>query len=103
MEIILAIVVGILTAGGLYLLLEARAFPMLIGTLLLSHAATLVLLASGGVSVRRTAIVRSYIPVSADPVPQALVLAFLAVTFSLTVVAMAILVARAWPGKGEDR
>jgi multicomponent K+:H+ antiporter subunit C len=47
MEALLAIAVGVLSACGVFLILRARTFPVLLGLTLLSYAVNLFLFASG--------------------------------------------------------
>ena len=47
MEILIAGVIGLLTACGVYLLLRARSFTVVLGLALLSYAVNLFLLAMG--------------------------------------------------------
>jgi multisubunit Na+/H+ antiporter MnhB subunit len=47
MEALLAIAIGVLTACGVFLILRARTFPVLLGLTLLSYAVNLFLFASG--------------------------------------------------------
>lgn len=97
MTIAIAAVTGLLFGSGVYLLLRRSAVRMLFGLVLLTHAANLLVFASGG-------IVRGEPPVvqpdtgrlaegAADPLPQALVLTAIVIGFGLIVFA-AVLVAR---------
>jgi multisubunit Na+/H+ antiporter MnhC subunit len=47
MEIVVASSIGVLTAGGVYLLLRLRTFPVILGLALLSYAVNVFLFASG--------------------------------------------------------
>ena len=47
MELLFALVIGALTASGVYLLLRARTFPVIMGITLLSYGVNLFLFATG--------------------------------------------------------
>ncbi|HEJ5162647.1 NADH-quinone oxidoreductase subunit K, partial [Pseudomonas aeruginosa] len=47
MEALFAITLGLLTASGVYLLLRARTFPVVLGLTLISYAVNLFLFAMG--------------------------------------------------------
>ena len=47
MEFALATAIGVLTGGGVYLLLRARTFDVILGLTLLSYATNLLIFSSG--------------------------------------------------------
>ncbi|HSP58641.1 MAG TPA: Na+/H+ antiporter subunit C [Halomonas sp.] len=83
MELLYAITLGVLTSCGIYLLLRARTFTVILGLTLLSHAVNLYLFASGRLVSSAPAIV-GLADHSADPVPQALVLTAIVIGFAMT-------------------
>ncbi|MDZ7853186.1 MAG: Na+/H+ antiporter subunit C [Halomonas sp.] len=83
MELLYAITLGVLTTCGVYLLLRARTFTVILGLTLLSHAVNLYLFASGRLVAGAPAIV-GLTPESADPLPQALVLTAIVIGFAMT-------------------
>jgi multicomponent K+:H+ antiporter subunit C len=83
MEALFALTLGILTASGVYLLLRARTFPVVMGLTLISYAVNLFLLAMGRLSTGIPAIIgqsQGY----TDPLPQALVLTAIVIGFAMT-------------------
>ena len=74
MELLVASAIGILTAGGLYLTLRLRTFPVILGVSLLTYAVNVFLFASGRLTVAAPPILRDGVDVYTDPLPQALVL-----------------------------
>ncbi|MBD8020266.1 sodium:proton antiporter [Brevibacterium gallinarum] len=91
---ILAVTVGVLTAGGVYLLLQRSMVRAVFGLTLISHAANFALLASGVPAWRGEPLAdRTDIAVSADPLPQAFVLTAIVITLAVTIfmLAMAVL------------
>lgn len=83
MELVFALVIGTLTATGVYLLLRARTFPVVMGLTLLSYGVNLFLFSSGRLATGQQPILgstESY----ADPLPQALVLTAIVIGFAMT-------------------
>jgi multicomponent K+:H+ antiporter subunit C len=93
----LALGIGVLTAAGLYLLLRARTFSLILGLTLLSYAANLLIFASGRLSRGMPPLVLAGTQDHADPLPQALVLTAIVIAFGMT----AFLVALALRAKGD--
>lgn len=81
-----AITAGVLAAGGVYLLLQRQMLRVILGFVLLAHAANLVLMAAGGTS-RRTEPFGTPEDLStvADPLPQAFVLTAIVIAFAITI------------------
>jgi multicomponent Na+:H+ antiporter subunit C len=53
MEVLLAIVVGVLYANGLYLMMRRNLIQLIIGLGLLRHGANLLIFTGGGLPLRR--------------------------------------------------
>lgn len=83
MELLLASAIALLTAAGVYLLLRARTFPVVLGLTFLSYAVNLFIFSAGGVRVGQAPIVGASIA-PADPLPQALVLTAIVIGFAMT-------------------
>jgi multicomponent K+:H+ antiporter subunit C len=102
METLLSLVIGVLTACGVYLLLRAQTFPVVLGLTLLSYAVNLFLFASGRLVEGRPPIIVAGQTGYADPLPQALVLTAIVIGFAMTAfVIMLALKARAELGTDE--
>ena len=87
MEIVVASTTGVLTAGGVYLLLRLRTFPVILGLALLSYAVNVFLFSSGRLSIDQSPILSPYGEETyADPLPQALVLTAIVISFGMTAV-----------------
>ncbi|EXJ17068.1 Na+/H+ antiporter subunit C [Imhoffiella purpurea] len=84
MEVLMSAMIGVLTSIGIYLILRARTFPLVIGLTLLSYAVNLFLFASGRLGVGQPAIVSDSSMGYADPLPQALVLTAIVISFAMT-------------------
>ncbi len=91
MEALVASAVAILTAGGVYLILRLRAFPVIVGLALLSYAVNVFLFATGRLAVNAPPILQKYgDPAYTDPLPQALVLTAIVISFGMTAVLVMI-------------
>jgi multicomponent K+:H+ antiporter subunit C len=99
MELLFAIVIGVLTGCGVYLTLRARTFPVVVGLTLLSYAVNLFLFSSGRLT-GQAPIVTGQGPYT-DPLPQALVLTAIVIGFALTAFLM-VLALRNLAEKGHD-
>lgn len=87
MEFIVASSVGALTAAGIYLILRLRAFSTILGLALLSYAVNVFLFASGRLAIDLPPILSPYGEASyTDPLPQALVLTAIVISFGMTAV-----------------
>ena len=85
MELVLALGIGILTGSGIWLILRPRTFQVIVGLSLLSYAVNLFIFAMAGA----TADPSSY----ADPLPQALVLTAIVISFAMTALLLVVLLA----------
>ncbi|MFO7604556.1 MAG: Na+/H+ antiporter subunit C [Gammaproteobacteria bacterium] len=84
MEALLALVIGVLTACGVYLALRARTFPVVLGLTLLSYAVNLFLFSMGRLTIGQPPIIDATAAGYADPLPQALVLTAIVISFAMT-------------------
>ncbi len=84
MESLIALLVGVLTTCGVYLLLRAQTFSLVLGLTLLSYAVNLFLFASGRLVVGRPPVIGAGPAGYADPLPQALVLTAIVIGFAMT-------------------
>ncbi len=91
MEFLVASAVGVLTACGVYLVLRFRTFPVILGLSLLSYATNVFLFATGRLALNMPPILNKYAEVSyTDPLPQALVLTAIVISFGMTAVVVMI-------------
>ncbi|MEN1944082.1 Na+/H+ antiporter subunit C [Luteimonas sp. MJ293] len=94
MEFALATAIGTLTAGGVYLLLRARTFDVILGLTLLSYAANLTIFSSGRLVVGKPPVlldgVEATLANHADPLPQALVLTAIVIAFATTAITVVV-------------
>lgn len=91
MELLVASAIGTMTAGGVYLMLRLRTFPVILGLALLSYAVNVFLFSSGRLSIDMSPILSKYgDPSYSDPLPQALVLTAIVISFGMTAVLVMI-------------
>ncbi|MFN3338236.1 MAG: sodium:proton antiporter [Dietzia sp.] len=82
----LAISVGVLMAGFVFLVLQRGMVRVILGFILLSHAAHLTLMAAGGASRREAPLVADPDPaLTSDGLPQAFVLTAIVIAFAITI------------------
>ena len=105
MEIILAFVIGGLFAAGIYMLLRRSLLKLLIGLALLSHAANLLIFTAAKLTRGRPPVIDMAETVLeapfADPLPQALILTAIVISFGVIAFALA-LAFRAYRSIGTD-
>ena len=94
MGLLLAVTAGALFAAGIYMLLRRSLVKVLVGLLLLSYAVNLLLFNSAPLIPARPPLLPagSLAPpeVYADPVPQALILTAIVISFGVTAFAVAL-------------
>ncbi|GAB1581160.1 MULTISPECIES: Na+/H+ antiporter subunit C [Phyllobacteriaceae] len=97
MELIVALAIGILTASGIWLLLRPRTFQVIIGLSLISYAVNLFIFAMGRLRLGAPPVLVS--PgvgdpgLYDDPLPQALVLTAIVISFAMTALFLVVLLA----------
>jgi multicomponent K+:H+ antiporter subunit C len=84
MELLISLIIGVLTASGVYLSLRGRTFPVVLGLTFLSYAVNLFLLVMGRLTIGNPPIITDGITQYADPLPQALVLTAIVISFGMT-------------------
>lgn len=100
MEAIAALTLAVLVTCGVYLVLRARTFPVVLGLSLLSYAVNLFLFFTGRLVTGAPPLAGSNLP-TADPLPQALVLTAIVIGFGMTAFVV-ILALRARGELGND-
>jgi multicomponent K+:H+ antiporter subunit C len=83
MELLFSLALGVLVSSGVYLLMRARIYPVVMGLTLISYAVNLFLFAMGRLRTG-TATVIGKSAEYGDPVPQALVLTAIVIGFAMT-------------------
>ncbi|AXH99683.1 Na(+)/H(+) antiporter subunit C [Sporosarcina sp. PTS2304] len=86
MELLLAIVIGVLFTAAVYLILSRSLLKIILGTGLLSHGAHLLILTMGGLGGTAPPVLADGVTDFADPLPQALILTAIVISFGVTAV-----------------
>jgi multicomponent Na+:H+ antiporter subunit C len=96
MTLIMSLVIGALFTGGLYMILRRSLVRIIVGLLLLSNAINLMIFTTGQLTPGRPPLIPldadQITPPFADPLPQALVLTAIVISFG--VIAFAIVLIR---------
>jgi multicomponent K+:H+ antiporter subunit C len=96
-EAVLSVGIGALAGSGVWLILRARTFQVIIGLSLMSYAVNLFILAMGRLRVGAPPILAERAAGDsaqyADPLPQALVLTAIVISFATTALFLVVLMA----------
>ncbi len=91
MEFLVASAIGLLTSAGIYLVLRRRTFPVIMGLSFLTYAVNVFLFSTGRLAINAPPILNKYKDVPyTDPLPQALVLTAIVISFGMTAVIVMI-------------
>ena len=103
MELLLAVVAGVLYAGGVYLMLRRRLAQLIIGLVLLSNGSNVLILAAAGVTRAKPPLIVAgqALEPFADPVPQSLILTAIVIGFGVLAFAL-VLAHRVQHSTGSD-
>jgi multicomponent K+:H+ antiporter subunit C len=101
MELLVASAIGLLTTAGIYLLLRGRTLPVIVGLTFLSYAVNVFLFSMGRLAVDQPPIVSTDRTSYADPLPQALVLTAIVISFGMTAL-IVVLSLRSYLETGSD-
>jgi len=85
-EFLVSSAVGVMAASGIYLILRARTFSVVLGLTMLSYAVNVFLFSMGRLAVNRPAVIAEQALGYSDPLPQALVLTAIVIGFGMTAV-----------------
>ena len=95
MEFILSMTIGVLAAAGVWLALRPRTFQVVMGFSLLAYAVNLFIFSIGSLSIGQEPIVVPGRPADllhyTDPLPQALVLTAIVISFATTALFLVLL------------
>ncbi len=90
MEWLIATVIAVLTGCGVLLTLRARTFPVVLGVTLLAYAVNVFLFAMGRLQSGVPAVIDPAAKGYTDPLPQALVLTAIVISFGMTAFVIAL-------------
>ncbi len=105
MEIVLAIMIGVLYAAGIYMILRRSMVKLILGIILLGNGANLLIFLLGRITKGSPPLIPTdlytFSEAYADPLPQALILTAIVISFGLQSFAI-VLVKRAYKVVGTD-
>jgi multicomponent Na+:H+ antiporter subunit C len=103
MELLLAIVAGVLYASGVYLMLRRRLGQLIIGLALLSNGSNILILSAAGVTRGKPPLISAGMTADqfADPVPQSLILTAIVIGFGVLAFSL-VLAHRVHQSAGSD-
>ena len=101
MEALFAIVIGVLVACGIYLILRARTFTVVLGLTLFGYAVNVFLFATGRLVIDSAPLALPSVVSPPDPLPQALVLTAIVIGFGMTAYVV-VLALKAYSELGSD-
>jgi multicomponent Na+:H+ antiporter subunit C len=101
MSVVMAAMIAVLFGAGTYLLLQRALTRIVLGLALIAHAANLLLLKVGGPPGAPPFIGSADEAQMADPLPQALALTAIVISFGMTAFLLA-LAHRSWKQTGDD-
>lgn len=85
MEVLMSILIGLIFAAGIYLILSKSLLRVVIGTAILSHGVNLLVLTMSGIKKGKAPLIGKGIgKLFNDPLPQALVLTAIVISFAVT-------------------
>jgi multicomponent K+:H+ antiporter subunit C len=97
MEVLLALVIGVLGGAGVWLVLRPRTFQVILGLALLSYSVNLLIFSMGSLLIDKPPIVTPGVAPTlehyTDPMPQALVLTAIVIGFATTALFLVVLLA----------
>lgn len=95
MELLLVLIIGILYGGGVYLILRRSMVRLLLGIILLGNGTNILIFLLGNIVKGKPPIIeaslKGFKDLYADPVPQALILTAIVISFGLTSFAIVLL------------
>lgn len=95
MEIIIVILIGLLYAAGIYMVLRRSMVKLLFGILLLGNATNLLIFLLGNLAKGKPPVIppdlKLFKDFYADPIPQALILTAIVISFGLSAFAIVLL------------
>jgi len=97
MEVVLALVIGVLGGAGVWLVLRPRTFQVILGLALISYAVNLFIFSMGSLFIDKPPIVKPGLAADlehyTDPMPQSLVLTAIVIGFATTALFLVVLLA----------
>ena len=97
MEEVIAVAIGVLAAAGVWLILRPRTYQVIMGLCLLSYGVNLFIFSMGSLFIGKEPIIKDGVTQDllhyTDPLPQALVLTAIVISFAMTALFLVVLLA----------
>lgn len=95
MELLLVVIIGLLYASGIYMMLRRSLVKLIIGLILIGQGVNLLIFLVGGIVKGKPPIIGESVKiltdVYADPIPQALILTAIVISFGLQAFAIVLI------------
>ncbi|GAB3651968.1 Na+/H+ antiporter subunit C [Echinicola sediminis] len=95
MNIVVAVLIGVLFASSIYLLLNRNFFKLILGVIILSYASTYFLFVISGTTENSPPLIKeegkAYLEQLADPLPQALALTAIVISIGVQMFVVVLL------------
>lgn len=95
MELLLVLLIGLLYSSGIYMLLRRSMVKLLIGIMLISNGANILIFLLGRITKGKPPVIdeasKVFTEIYADPIPQALILTAIVIGFGLQSFAIVLL------------
>lgn len=95
MELLLIIVMGSLYAAGIYLILRRSMVKLLLGIIMLGSGTNVLIFVMGSITKGKPPVIQEehnvFQDIYADPIPQALILTAIVISFALSAFAIVLL------------
>lgn len=95
MELLLAITIGLLYASGIYMMLRRSLVKLIIGIMLIGNGVNFLIFLLGRITKGSTPIIPehsdTFLEAYSDPVPQALILTAIVISFGLQAFAIVLI------------
>jgi len=105
MDVVLAVIIGLLYAGGLFMMMRRSLVKLIAGLALMGYASNLLIFTVSRLTRAQPPVLPHDVPLLvepyADPVPQALILTAIVIGFGLQAFAL-VLIKRAYQVVGTD-
>ena len=101
MELLVAMAIGLLTTAGVWLTLRQRSFDVILGLSMMSYAVNVFLFSAGRLAPASPPIIDPAAAGYTDPLPQALVLTAIVISFGMTAV-LVMMALGSWLRTGSD-
>lgn len=95
MELLLILVLGLMYAAGVYLILRRSMIKLLLGIMMMGNGTNILIFVMGSITKGKPPVINPnnniFQDIYADPIPQALILTAIVISFALSAFAIVLL------------